>query len=257
MTASPTPVDMSPARLRLEVLVVMWVSLGATAVRAALVFIERLTSGVPLDEQRASIIAPYTPDRPWLDLAFQVAGILLPLGVVVLVAYLLRSSGESMESIGVDASQPRRDLGRGALLAAAIGLSGLALYLAAFRFGASVQIAAVTLEGNWWDIPVLLLAAAENALLEEIVVLGYVIHRLMQSGVSARWAVVISAVVRAFYHLYQGIGGFVGNLVMGLLFGWLFLRWRRATPMIVAHFLIDAVAFVGYAVLADRVDWLP
>jgi hypothetical protein len=27
--------------------------------------------------------------------------------------------------------------------------------------------------------------------------------------------------------------------------------------MIVAHFLIDAVAFVGYALLAGHVSWLP
>jgi hypothetical protein len=28
------------------------------------------------------------------------------------------------------------------------------------------------------------------------------------------------------------------------------LRWRRANPMIIAHALINAVAFVGYALLA-------
>jgi hypothetical protein len=44
---------------------------------------------------------------------------------------------------------------------------------------------------------------------------------------------------------------------MGLLFGALFLRWRRLAPMIIAHTLIDAVAFVGYALLAGHVSWLP
>ena len=44
---------------------------------------------------------------------------------------------------------------------------------------------------------------------------------------------------------------------MGLLFGWLFTRWRRTTPFVVAHALIDTVAFVGYALLRDRVGWLP
>ena len=29
-------------------------------------------------------------------------------------------------------------------------------------------------------------------------------------------------------HLYQGFGGFVGNVVMGLLFGWVYTRTRRA-----------------------------
>ena len=67
----------------------------------------------------------------------------------------------------------------------------------------------------------------------------------------------ISALIRGAYHLYQGFGGFIGNFVMGLLFGWLFRRWGRVGPMVVAHFLIDAVAFIGYATLADRIAWLP
>jgi hypothetical protein len=29
------------------------------------------------------------------------------------------------------------------------------------------------------------------------------------------------------------------------------------TPLIIAHFLIDSVAFVGYALLAGHVGWLP
>jgi len=63
--------------------------------------------------------------------------------------------------------------------------------------------------------------------------------------------------LRGTYHLYQGFGGFVGNLVMGLIFGWLFLRWKRTAPMVIAHFLIDAVAFVGYVYLQGHVSWLP
>ena len=41
--------------------------------------------------------------------------------------------------------------------------------------------------------------------------LGFVILRLTQAGLPGRWAVVISALVRATYHLYQGFGGSVGN----------------------------------------------
>lgn len=242
--------------LIVEMTIVMWVSLGASAVRAVLVLIERLIAPVPLKDQTATIIAPIV-ETPWLDVLFQLAGVILPLGAVALVAYLLHASGESLGSIGIDRSQPVRDLTRGAIIAAAIGLSGLALYIVSAQLGLSVQIAAATLPGNWYDIPILLLRAAEAALLEEIVVLGYFLHRLTQVGVSKPWAIAISATLRGTYHLYQGIGGFVGNFLMGVIFGWLFLRWKRTTPFIVAHFLIDAVAFVGYALLADHLDWLP
>jgi len=44
---------------------------------------------------------------------------------------------------------------------------------------------------------------------------------------------------------------------MGVIFGILFLRWQRANPMIIAHTLINAVAFIGYALLAAHVSWLP
>jgi uncharacterized protein len=44
---------------------------------------------------------------------------------------------------------------------------------------------------------------------------------------------------------------------MGVIFGTLFLRWRRTNPMIIAHTLINAVAFIGYTFLVSHVSWLP
>ena len=108
----------------------------------------------------------------------------------------------------------------------------------------------------WWAVPVLVLAAVQNAVLEEVVMVGYLFTRWAQAGWST-WAVVLtSALVRGGYHLYQGFGGFVGNIAMGLLLGWVFTRTRRVLPLVVAHALLDVVAFVGYAVLAGRVSWL-
>ena len=40
---------------------------------------------------------------------------------------------------------------------------------------------------------------------------------------------------------------------MGLLFGWLFARTGRLLPFLVAHLLIDAIAFVGVARFPARV----
>lgn len=235
---------------------VLWVSLGASALSALLRFADRVTSGVPLDQQQTRIVAPVTPDRPVLDIAYQLSFALIPLGAVVLAGYLLHRSGESLRTIGCDGTQPGRDLERGAVLALVVGGVGLAFYVLAFRLGGSVQIAAAEVAG-WWEWPLLLLQAASNAVVEEVVILGFLLHRLDQWGMRPGRAVAVSALVRATYHLYQGIGGFVGNLAMGLLFGVLYRRWGRVGPMIVAHFLIDAVAFVGYAALAGQVSWLP
>jgi hypothetical protein len=34
-------------------------------------------------------------------------------------------------------------------------------------------------------------------------------------------------------------------------------RWRRTKPMIIAHTLINSVAFIGFSLLAGHVSWLP
>jgi len=66
----------------------------------------------------------------------------------------------------------------------------------------------------------------------------------------------LSASLRATYHLYQGFGAFIGNFAMGLVFGYLYKRWGRVMPLVVAHFLLDAAIFVGYALLKDVLTFL-
>lgn len=85
---------------------------------------------------------------------------------------------------------------------------------------------------------------------------GYLFTRWRQAGWSTLTIVVTSAAIRGTYHLYQGFGGFLGNLAMGLFLGWVYTRTRRVMPLVVAHFLLDVVAFVGYTVLGPHVDWL-
>ncbi|MGH8828250.1 MAG: CPBP family intramembrane glutamic endopeptidase, partial [Jiangellaceae bacterium] len=59
------------------------------------------------------------------------------------------------------------------------------------------------------------------------------------------------AALRGSYHLYQGVGMALGNVVMGVLFAWWFRRTGRVLPLVVAHTLLDVVSFVGYALLKD------
>jgi membrane protease YdiL (CAAX protease family) len=120
----------------------------------------------------------------------------------------------------------------------------------------NTEVQASGLADHWWTVPVLILSAAENALLEEVVVIGYLFTRLRQLAWNAAAIIALSAVIRGSYHLYQGIGGFVGNLIMGVIFGLIYLRWKRVGPLIVAHTLLDITAFVGYALVAPHVAWL-
>jgi membrane protease YdiL (CAAX protease family) len=246
------------ARLqRWEIVAVFAVSLGASGVYALVQFIGSLTAKQSLGSQAVVLNGSQAPGRPLLDLFLQLTSISIGLAPVLLALYLLARAGEGPASIGLDARQPARDLARGAVLAAVIGGSGLGLYLVAYHLGVELNVVAESLPDVWWRIPVLLLSAAQNATLEEVIVVGYLLSRLDRLGVKPARAIAISAVIRGSYHLYQGAGGFIGNATMGVIFGFLYRRWGRVTPLIIAHTLIDSVAFIGYALLAGHVSWLP
>jgi hypothetical protein len=256
----PVTVDDPVARhgLRRETLLVLGVSLGSSAVYAVLSIIEKLTRAVPLSQQTTAMNQSATPDRPWLDLAYQLANILLPLVPVVLALYLLdhvRRPAPAVRAarfLGLDRTEPRRDLLRGVGLAAVIGVPGLGLYLLARALGVNTTVSAANLEAVWWSGPVLVLAAVGNAVLEEVVMVGYLFTRWRQVGWAWPLVIAASAVTRGTYHLYQGFGGFVGNIAMGLLLGLVFVRTRRVMPLVVCHTVLDVVAFVGYSVLRSH-----
>lgn len=245
----------SRQRPGLEILLVLGVSLGQSAVYSILSLVNKLTYQVPLNEQTTTMNPSITPDRPWLDLAYQLAGIVFPVMPALLALYLLHVSGQRRQ-IGFDLRRPGFDLGRGTLIFLAIGIPGLALYYVAWLLGFNTNIAPANLAAHWWTVPVLIGLAAMNGVLEEVVMLAFFFTRAAALGWRTGTIIVSSALIRATYHLYQGFGSFLGNLVMGLAFGWLYLRFKRVGPLVVAHTLLDVAAFVGYALIAPLVDWL-
>lgn len=240
-----------------EIYLVLALSLGRSGVFALVNLIASATAPGRLASQSAVLNSSRAPGRPWVDLVLQLLALGFALAPVLLVAYLLVRSGQNIRALGLDMTRPRQDVVRGAFIAAVIGGTGLALYLITHALGVDLTVVPENLPHVWWRIPVLVLSAVQNALLEEVVVVGYLMLRLRQLGWSSRRAIAVSALVRGSYHLYQGVGGFVGNAAMGVVFGWLYHRWGRVGPLVAAHTLIDVVAFVGYALLAGHVGWLP
>lgn len=243
--------------LRDETLLVLALSLGASGVSALISFIGSVTRPGGLKDQAATLNASAAPGRPWLDLAWQLFGITTALVPVALVAHFLLREGQGLRTLGFDRSRAWPDLGRGAVVAAVIGSTGIAFYLAARGLGFNLTVVPEALPDVWWKYPVLILSAVQNSVLEEVLVVGYLLRRLDQLGWSAGASLAASSVLRGSYHLYQGIGGFIGNMVMGVVFVYLYRRWGRVGPLVVAHALLDIGAFVGYALLAGKVDWLP
>ncbi|WP_091199256.1 CPBP family intramembrane glutamic endopeptidase [Micromonospora narathiwatensis] len=249
MTVDELTRPVSRRTLGTETLLVLGLSLGQSAAYALVSLVAKLTATGGLAKQTAALNTSASA-RPYLDLTYQLLGILFALVPVLLAVHLLaRDPGHPARTLGVDLTRPGSDLARGAGLAALIGLPGLALVWAAAQLGVNATLVPAALPDLWWAVPVLILAAAQNAVLEEVIVVGYLVTRLRQLGWRLGAVIAASAVLRGSYHLYQGFGAFVGNAVMGVVFSLFFLRTRRVAPLIVAHTLLDVVAFVGYALL--------
>ncbi|MCL2785308.1 MAG: CPBP family intramembrane metalloprotease [Propionibacteriaceae bacterium] len=241
----------------LEILIVLGISFGRSAISSIISIIERLTRGQPLSEQTTGMNQSVTPDRPWLDIAYQLYYFILPTAQVLLVLYLLYLAyGHARSLIGFDLKNPLADLAKGFGICAAVGIPGIGFYLLAREIGINTTVSPANLTDAWWAIPVLICSAIVAGISEEVIMLGYLFTRMKTVGVSTVWIVIISSVIRGSYHLYQGFGGFIGNLVMGIAFGLLYLRWKRVMPLVITHTLLDIFAFVGYSLLAPYISWL-
>lgn len=220
--------------MKKELGVVLLITFGMQGVRSLLRLIDALLQPAPLNEQSVALHPQQT--TTWLDPLLQAtsSGILIGWGLLVLM--LLEKDGIRMPRLR------RLDLGQGALLAAVIGIPGLAFYLGALHFGFSKEVVP---NSDWISI----LWSFANGFAEETVVVFWLLTRLRQVGWGAPAAIAASAGLRGSYHLYQGVSAGVGNIVMGVVFAWVYHRTGRVWPLIIGHFLIDVVAFLGYPLL--------
>lgn len=247
-----------PTRRRLwsELLIVLGLSLGASAVYSVVAILNRLTQEAALSQQTATLNRSLS-EREIFDLVYQLLAVFFGLMPVALVAFLLwQSAKPHLGKLGIDFLHPARDTASGLGLALIIGIPGIALYLLSRTVGINVQVIPTALDEHWWTIPVLLLSAARAGITEEVIVVGYLFSRLATLG-WGRWTIILStALLRGTYHLYQGFGAFLGNIAMGILFGWLYSRYKRLLPLVIAHAIIDAAVFVGYPWAAATFSWL-
>jgi len=233
---------------------VLGVAILPSSLTAIVQLADRLSREVAIGEQTATL-NPSRADRAVFDALYQLIGIAADLVPVALAIWLLWTPPRSgFRRIGLDASRPGRDVAAGLAIAACIGIPGLGLYLVTRALGLTPAITANGQSLAWWTVVLLLLSALRAALQEEVVVTAYLSERLHELGWSTWSVIAASALLRGSYHLYQGVGMAVGNVVMGVVFAWWYARRGRTAPLVVAHFLLDAVSFVGYAA---AVAWWP
>ena len=254
-------------RLRWEVAIVLALAIASSTLYAVVALIEALAGPTPIAETTQSI-NPATSAFPLVDVLNRLISFATRLVPVALAIWLLWSARESgFARLGLDHRRPGRDLAIGLGLAAAIGIPGLALYAGSRSLGLTPQLVSGDAGMTWWSAGLLVLAALRAALIEEVVVVGYLAVRLRTLGWSWPAIVIGSALVRGSYHLYQGLPMALGNVAMGLLFAGFYARWsrpprtgtvdarlarRRIAPLVVAHLVLDLVAFLGYPLAAQR-----
>ncbi|WP_084079557.1 CPBP family intramembrane glutamic endopeptidase [Demequina sp. NBRC 110057] len=250
------PANPSPRRLKAEIGIVLGLSLGYYAITAALTLIERYLAEPAIGDQ-STTLNPSRSSIDWVDLASQVvrqAYLLMP---VALALYLLSMGGRSAHRrLGLTGGRHglRRDALGALALAACIGIPGLALYAVSRALGQTVRIDTSGLPDAWWAATILLLSAAVAGVLEETIAVGYLVTRLKELRWSPYAAILASALLRGAYHLYQGWPMALGNVVMGLVFAYWFHRTGRLGPLILAHWTLDAVSFIGPEVVPA--EWL-
>lgn len=225
-----------------EILLVLFLSLGASAIYSTLSLVRKLLSEQGLAGSTTVINQAVTP-IPWLDLIYQLVAISLALVPVLLALYLLRQDGIPIGLL------PRwADFKIAVMIALAIGLPGIGLYFLALQLGLTAQVVPSNLGDFAWTIPVLLLSALRSGLQEEVIIVGFLISKLKLSypRLAIVGLILISAAIRASYHSYQGFSAVVGNFVMGVVFAFVYLNTNRVAPLVIAHTLMNSVVFIGY-----------
>ena len=229
--------------LRWELLIVLAIfPLPATI--SALV---SMTNHIVQGGAQASHASDLIPDSVSLSVLFGLLIELSSVAAAALVWYLLVRSGEGTSSIGLDKRHPRQD-------AAYVLPVFLLVFVASFLVGGLLETA-LHLKSFPVDdpvhglayLPVLLVSGLVAGIVEETVVLGYLVRRLEQLGFGTFPIVVIGVAVRASYHVYYGPG--VIPIILWATASIIFYRKiRRLAPFIIVHSLWDMSLFLGQAV---------
>ena len=153
--------------------------------------------------------------------------------------------------LGLDLRRPLADLGAGVAARRrdrAYPVS--ALYLVGHALGITATIVPAALNAYWWTVPVLVLQAVKNAVLEEVIVVGYLLDAAAAARLSTRGSRPASAPCSA--------ARTTSTRASGRSSGTRSWAWcspsgsaarGRVMPLIVAHTILDTVSFVGYQLL--------
>jgi len=187
----------------------------------------------------------------WSDYSPETIDLIGQIGLAIAVVLLLAARrGVSPQALGL--TLPRRTDGRFA--------TGLAVRILAWGIFAQVIGGVINallqtghLPTSQTNAPELIFSVVDSVqagIVEELVVLAFVVVTLRQAGRPWWEVTVVALVLRGSYHIYYG-PGVVGILVWAALFYWIYLRTRSLIILMVCHAAWDSVSF-----LSQRWPWI-
>jgi membrane protease YdiL (CAAX protease family) len=168
--------------------------------------------------------------------------------VLAILVTVLLSGRRGIKPSWLGFSWPRRWDGRiGAAQSLRIGVWAIAALLAGGAITSAVAMGNKLGQPAHQDAAYLVytLAASLTAgLVEETVVLAFVVTTLRQARRPTAEILLVAVLLRCSYHDYYGLG-VIGIATWAAVFVWLFLRTGSVLPLIVVHVLWDANIFLG------------
>lgn len=190
----------------------------------------------------ATVVWPFkqVPPANYGELDLVVRGV----QVSALVLYLIERSGEPRRVFGL--TRPRWLVD--ALLAVFLWWAADSLYGALWQWLPSELPAWAKRDVGPYPVPagvsgylLLLLGSLSNGFREELVMRGYLFPRFERLLGSSWKSLILTTLLFASYHVYQGVAGVLHTLSVGLVFGLVFWKIRRVWPLAVAHAIADFV----------------
>jgi membrane protease YdiL (CAAX protease family) len=176
------------------------------------------------------------------------ATILRDTGLVALVWLFLWKNGEPLESIGLSSRSRWREIVLGGalyfVLAPVVGSVESLLHAAGISEPSTNLPNFLTVTGNAELILAVILVAVV-AMAEEILFRGYLIRRIAAITGSTGAAVILSSILFALGHGYEGTIGVLTVGVTGLCFALVYL-WRGSlVAPVTMHFILDFIGIVA------------
>ena len=174
-------------------------------------------------------------------------GTLTEIGALALLAHLLARQGRTLRGLGLTFSW------KDPLVAVLLAFVGNLLFT---KCWSAINIIVFRMTGHpiaaqdsWRQVYVVLdrssvwtwVFVLVNPWCEELIVRAFTITEVEALTGSAATAVLVSVGVQTLYHVYWGIPTALAMASTFLLYSLVYLRWRRITPIVLAHLALDVV----------------